>query len=96
MILKSTHFQRARLFVQSSGIPVPHHIVVDRDNLPENQDDPTGFVETEDYVELDGGRSMQQEKLAIETGSGCAISFDAWKPLRSRITVHAISKVFGG
>ena len=41
--------------LQSSGIPVPHHIVVDRDRLPEDQDDPEGFIETEDYVELNGG-----------------------------------------
>ena len=40
--------------MQSSGIPVPNHIVVDRDKLPEGQDDPEGFMETEDYVELDG------------------------------------------
>lgn len=40
--------------LQKSGIPVPLHIIVDRDNLPEGQADPTGFVETEDYVELNG------------------------------------------
>lgn len=40
--------------LQRSGIPVPLHIIVDRDNLPEGQADPTGFIETEDYVELNG------------------------------------------
>jgi hypothetical protein len=35
---------------------VPRHIVVSRDNLPPGVDDPPGFVETEDYVELDGVR----------------------------------------
>jgi inositol hexakisphosphate/diphosphoinositol-pentakisphosphate kinase len=39
--------------VQESGIPVPHHIFVDRDGLPEGSD-PPGFVETEDYVEVNG------------------------------------------
>lgn len=38
---------------QESGIPVPHHICVNRDGLPEGQD-PEGFIETEDYVEVDG------------------------------------------
>ena len=40
--------------MQASGIPVPHHIVVRRENLPEGQQDPEGFIETEDYVELNG------------------------------------------
>lgn len=39
--------------LQESGIPVPHHIIVDRDGLAEGQD-PEGFGETEDYVELHG------------------------------------------
>jgi len=39
--------------LQESGIPVPHHICVNRDNIPEGQD-PEGFIETEDYVEVDG------------------------------------------
>ncbi|KAL6771291.1 VIP1 [Auxenochlorella protothecoides x Auxenochlorella symbiontica] len=38
-----------------SGIPVPRHIIVDRDHLESGQD-PEGFVETEDYVELKGER----------------------------------------
>ena len=41
------------LSLQESGIPVPNHICVNRDDLPEGQD-PEGFVETEDYVEVDG------------------------------------------
>ena len=32
---------------------MPHHICVNRDGLPEGQD-PEGFIETEDYVEVDG------------------------------------------
>lgn len=39
---------------QKSGIPVPLHIIVDRDSLSGDQKDPEGFVETEDYVELNG------------------------------------------
>lgn len=35
---------------------MPHHIVVSRDNLPPGVPDPPGFVEGEDYVELDGIR----------------------------------------
>ena len=43
------------LFIpQKSGIPVPLHIIVDRDSLSGDQKDPEGFVETEDYVELSG------------------------------------------
>jgi inositol hexakisphosphate/diphosphoinositol-pentakisphosphate kinase len=42
--------------LMESGIPVPQHIIVDRENLPEGQTDPPGFVETEDYVELNGVR----------------------------------------
>ena len=38
---------------QESGIPMPHHICVNREGLPEGAD-PEGFVETEDYVEVDG------------------------------------------
>ena len=41
-------------FPQKSGIPVPLHIIVDRDSLSGDQKDPEGFVETEDYVELNG------------------------------------------
>ncbi|KAG7675237.1 hypothetical protein Ndes2526B_g08103 [Nannochloris sp. 'desiccata'] len=39
-----------------SGIPCPYHIIVDRDNLAEGETDPSGFVEHEDYVELNGMR----------------------------------------
>lgn len=39
-----------------SGIPAPVHIIVDRDTLPPDQQDPPGFEETEDYVELNGVR----------------------------------------
>jgi hypothetical protein len=38
--------------VQDSGIPVPNHIIVNRD---EGGRDPPGFEETEDYVSLNGG-----------------------------------------
>lgn len=37
--------------VQESGIPVPNHIIVNRD---ESGNDPPGFEETEDYVSLNG------------------------------------------
>lgn len=39
-----------------AGIPVPQHIIIDRDGLPEGQEDPEGFVEGEDFVELNGAR----------------------------------------
>ncbi|KAI8107858.1 hypothetical protein M9435_002885 [Picochlorum sp. BPE23] len=39
-----------------AGIPVPYHIIVDRDDLPEGRNDPESFVEGEDFVELDGVR----------------------------------------
>jgi hypothetical protein len=35
---------------------VPTHIVVSRDRLPPGEADPPGFLEGEDYVELDGVR----------------------------------------
>jgi hypothetical protein len=38
--------------LQDSGIPVPNHIIVNRD---EGGRDPPGFEETEDYVSLHGG-----------------------------------------
>lgn len=37
--------------LQESGIPVPHHITVNRG---EEGLDPPGFEETEDYVSLNG------------------------------------------
>ena len=55
-LLLGTLWQTVRQYLsalQESGIPVPHHICVNRDGLPEGQD-PEGFIETEDYVELDG------------------------------------------
>ena len=39
--------------MQESGIPVPHHICVNREGLPEGAD-PEGFIETEDFVEISG------------------------------------------
>ncbi len=52
--------------LQESGIPVPHHICVNRDKLPEGQD-PEGFLETEDYVEMDGA-------LLPDTAQECCMS----------------------
>lgn len=40
----------------ANQIPVPTHIIVERDNLPEGQQDPEGFIEEEDFVELNGAR----------------------------------------
>lgn len=40
----------------ASGIPVPTHIIVDREDLSQGQTDPEGFVETEDFVEFGGVR----------------------------------------
>lgn len=39
----------------SAGIPVPTHVIIDRDGLAPGED-PPGFVETEDYVEVGGAR----------------------------------------
>lgn len=41
---------------QDSSIPVPRHIVVNRDSAADHAADPPGFVEGEDYVEMDGVR----------------------------------------
>lgn len=37
---------------------------MDRDKLPEGQADPSGFVETEDYVELNGDEAHLQHSTA--------------------------------
>ncbi|EFJ51971.1 hypothetical protein VOLCADRAFT_56293 [Volvox carteri f. nagariensis] len=47
-----------KLLVERS-IPVPTHIIVERDHLPEGTTDPPGFVEDEDYVELNGQRIVK-------------------------------------
>ena len=49
---------------QESGIPVPHHIAVNRDGLEPGQD-PPGFIETEDYVELGGGAGFAEAHIRI-------------------------------
>ncbi|KAL4445780.1 hypothetical protein ABPG77_008979 [Micractinium sp. CCAP 211/92] len=58
VMAQDTLLDRRRVYrtLMESGIPVPQHIIVDRDTLPPGQTDPEGFVETEDYVELDGVR----------------------------------------
>ncbi|KIY96139.1 inositolhexakisphosphate/diphosphoinositol-pentakisphosphatekinase, partial [Monoraphidium neglectum] len=48
--------RRVYKLLQDSSIPVPTHIVVSRDRLPPGEADPPGFLEGEDYVELDGVR----------------------------------------
>ena len=40
---------------QETGIPLPKHIIVNREGLPEGSD-PAGFEESEDYVALGGAR----------------------------------------
>ncbi len=50
--------------MQESGIPVPHHICVNRDNLPPDTD-PPGFIETEDYVEQDGEHDPKCSALEL-------------------------------
>ncbi|KAK9823756.1 hypothetical protein WJX72_005206 [[Myrmecia] bisecta] len=56
MVMQDILLDRRKVYAKlaESGIPVPLHIVIDRDNLPEGQPDPPGFVETEDYVEMNG------------------------------------------
>ena len=46
-----------RLLAQED-IPIPRHIVVDRDHLQPGED-PEGFEETEDYVMLGGVKIMR-------------------------------------
>ena len=52
---------------------MPHHICVNREGLPEGGD-PPGFVETEDFVELDGalpppwGPALQMPVPAVNRG----------------------------
>ncbi len=53
---------------QKSGIPVPLHIIVDRDSLSGDQKDPEGFVETEDYVELNGIQCLVQDGMHSHAG----------------------------
>jgi inositol hexakisphosphate/diphosphoinositol-pentakisphosphate kinase len=42
--------------MQANGIPVPRHIIVSRDQLNPDQQDPPGFTEGEDWVEINGVR----------------------------------------
>lgn len=49
--------------LEESGIPVPTHIIVDREGLPAGQQDPEGFKEDEDFVELGG---IQIKKPFVE------------------------------
>ncbi|CAL8465105.1 g4640 [Coccomyxa elongata] len=64
MIMQDVLLDRRRVYtsLKESGIPVPHHICVNRDNLPPDTD-PPGFIETEDYVEQDG---VQIKKPFVE------------------------------
>ncbi|KAK9917336.1 hypothetical protein WJX75_003277 [Coccomyxa subellipsoidea] len=64
MVMQDVLLDRRRVYgsLQENGIPVPHHICVDRDNLPPGTD-PPGFVETEDYVEQNG---VQIKKPFVE------------------------------
>lgn len=61
VMAQDTLLDRRRVYrtLMDSGIPVPQHIIIDRENLPEGQADPEGFIETEDYVELHGVRIMK-------------------------------------
>jgi len=53
------HIQLYYIPLQESGIPVPKHIIVSRERVPEGED-PPGFEETEDYVSMNGA---QRESL---------------------------------
>ncbi|KAG2442512.1 hypothetical protein HXX76_002598 [Chlamydomonas incerta] len=48
--------RRVYKMLVEKNIPVPTHIIVEREGLPEGVTDPPGFVEDEDYVELNGQR----------------------------------------
>jgi hypothetical protein len=62
--------------LRAAGIPVPTHVIVDRDSLPEGVADPPGFVEHEDYVEMDGAR------IAKVSGGRWAVG--GWLGFRTR------------
>ena len=47
------HIQLYYIPLQESGIPVPKHIIVSRERVPEGED-PPGFEDTEDYVSMNG------------------------------------------
>ncbi|KAK9865899.1 hypothetical protein WJX84_000442 [Apatococcus fuscideae] len=55
MSMQDILLDRRRVYrkLMESGIPVPTHIIIDRDGLAENEN-PEGFIETEDYVEFQG------------------------------------------
>ena len=46
--------------LKQAGVPVPRHIIVSRDGLPEGVDDPPGFIE----VCVGGGRRGRRRVLA--------------------------------
>ena len=46
--------------LQESGIPVPKHIIVSREGVPDGED-PPGFAETEDYVAMNGAPKSTDE-----------------------------------
>ncbi|KXZ56516.1 hypothetical protein GPECTOR_1g463 [Gonium pectorale] len=48
--------RRVYKLLVEKNIPVPTHIIVERSGLPEGVTDPPGFMEDEDYVELNGQR----------------------------------------
>ncbi|KAL3145933.1 hypothetical protein ABBQ38_015296 [Trebouxia sp. C0009 RCD-2024] len=65
MLMQDILLDRRKVYqqLQKSGIPVPLHIIVDRDSLAKDEKDPPGFIETEDFVELNG---VQVKKPFVE------------------------------
>ena len=53
----SAEYFEILFYPQENHIPVPNHIIIARENLPEGTD-PEGFIETEDFVELNGQPSL--------------------------------------
>ena len=47
---------------------MPNHIIVDREGLPPGQQDPEGFKEDEDFVEL-GGIQVSRVLIAFKLAS---------------------------
>lgn len=58
---------------------MPLHIIVDRDSLAKDEKDPPGFIETEDFVELNG-MAGQQHLLIVHDLAVKRTGMVAWTP----------------
>ena len=63
---------------------MPHHIIVDREGLPPGQQDPEGFKEDEDFVEL-GGIQVSRVLIAFKIVSAALQGSSYSAPGKDRI-----------